>query len=896
MRVSINRMQNFLLADELDENAIVREDKPIPNPNGPTPLAIAVDGAAFRWEVAPTESSTTESKAVPADVLTNVSLQIPIGSLTVIVGAVGAGKSSLLQGLIGEIKRTAGSVRVHGTVAYCAQQAWIQSASLRDNILFGSPFDQAKFDSVVEACALTRDLEVLTDGERTEIGEKGINLSGGQKQRVNIARGVYSGADVVLLDDPLSAVDAVCILCLFHLELGLLILICLSFLVQHVAQHLFQRCICDELRQKTRILVTHQLSFVSDPSIDQIIVIKDNTIFEQGTYAQLMSRPEGELCRLVSEFVKSSTTDDNTDAAAADADAVKVDSAKPSDVSSASSVETVTTQALTEKLKRHRSNSVEVVKPAEHSAEPVKAQPPAKAQLVEEKRVTGSVKSDVYWHYLMATNSQSLSLLLILSIVCAQAIQVLITQFMAWWTSDTFHRTTYFYISVYGAMNAGNVLLVVLANIVLTYVAARASRQFHDRALASVLRAPMTFFDTVPLGRVLNRFSGDLSSIDTTVPTQFISFFMALLGIVCMLCNMIAIFYYMIIPLIPLAWLCIYINNFFRHSSIEFQRMSSISKSPVLAHFGEMLSGLPTIRAYHEQAHFIAESNAKMSVNQTMSYTQTLSVLWLSIRLQLVAAFVSGCTAGLSLYFAYKGYEVGLMALVLQYGLSLNSNLGPLFNQFVMLENGMNSVERLKEYSDELPHEAARHSEQCKTADNVTVPLDAQWPKRGSVVFDNIQMRYRPELPLVLDNVSLKVDSGQLVGVVGRTGAGKSSLMSALFRLIELESGRILVDDVDISSVGLAELRQRLAIIPQDPVLYGGTVRSNLDPFGAYSDQDLWASLEAVSLASAVRALDGELGAAVSENGENFSVGQKSQLCLARALLRRAKVLVLDEV
>ena len=398
----------------------------------------------------------------------------------------------------------------------------------------------------------------------------------------------------------------------------------------------------------------------------------------------------------------------------------------------------------------------------------------------------------------------------------------------------------------------------------------------------------MSFFDSTPLGRITNRFSRDQDTIDTAMMDSFRMTFSMIISLICTFAIMIYVQYWFLFGLIPIMFLYYWVQTYYRASSREIKRLDAITRSPLFAHFSETLTGLSTIRAYRQQELFVKNNQDRMDANDRPYYAQLLCQRWLALRLETVGALLV-LSSAIVVVINVKTVDPGLAGLSLSYALSITSMLNMVVRQSVDLENNLNSVERSKFYTSELKPEAP---EKLKDDGNI---VRSGWPQQGAVTIEDLQLRYRDDLPLVLNGLSVHIEGGQRIGIVGRTGAGKSSLTVALFRLVEAAAGRILIDGVDIAKLGLNTLRSHLAIIPQDSVLYSGTVRSNLDPFNEHSDTELWTALEKSALKRAIESLTGGLTAVVSEGGENFSVGQRCQLCLARAMLREAKILILDE-
>eukprot|EP00455_Lapot_gusevi_P037310 TRINITY_DN416_c0_g1_i6.p1 TRINITY_DN416_c0_g1~~TRINITY_DN416_c0_g1_i6.p1 ORF type:complete len:1330 (+),score=511.36 TRINITY_DN416_c0_g1_i6:191-4180(+) len=850
-KVALQRIQKFLTAEEIANlPERIKDDE----------AAIRIENARFTWELqdsksekkdggnggsggppkgppaTPTTVSSPTAKDKDSDekkekpevgALEDINLVIPRGKLVAIVGAVGSGKSSLLCGLLGEMTRTSGRVTISGSLGYCSQQPWIQNATLRDNVLFGLPFDQQKYDAAIKTSALKRDLKVLPDGDQTEIGEKGINLSGGQKSRVNLARAVYFDADIVLLDDPLSAVDS------------------------HVSKYLFYECIKGAFAQKTRVLVTHQLQYL--PDVDYVVCLKDGRIAEQGAYQELMDK-NGEFAALMRAFGGAKEEEEEAGA-----------------------------EAEGEEKKKEEEHP-EAAADTEKDKKDAKGAP--KALMTKEERSTGSISWTIYLYYVAAFGSWVYAFVVLFFLVVSQSSKAVMDYWLALWSDNTLNQGLFFYLGIYAAIGGGSMIATVIATVVLAAAGYNAALVLHDRAFATVLRAPMSFFDTTPIGRILNRFSRDQDTIDSSI-ADVIRMTLTMFCVAFFTLAMIAVVSpWFLIPLLLVSIVYFRTQSFYRDASRELKRLESISRSPLFAHFSETLAGLPTIRAYGEEHKFILTNEERLDLNNRAVYNQYNSQRWLAIRLESIGASIT-LTACIISVALRDTLNPGLVGLSISYAMSVTGLLTWLIRQSVELENAMNSVERTKFYTDQLPQERPAVIQDCRPP--------ANWPSEGLIKINELCMRYRPELPLVLKGISITTRAAEKIGVVGRTGAGKSSLMSALFRLIEPASGSLEIDGLDISRIGLTDLRSKLAIIPQDPVLYSGTLRANLDPFGQHRDEEVWWALEKSFLKEAISRLPEGLNAPVAENGDNFSVGQRCQICLARALLRKSKILVLDE-
>uniref|UniRef100_A0A674GSH1 ATP binding cassette subfamily C member 2 n=1 Tax=Taeniopygia guttata TaxID=59729 RepID=A0A674GSH1_TAEGU len=771
--------------------------------------------------------------------LCSVTLDIMPGSLVAVVGAVGSGKSSLVSAMLGEMENIKGHINIQGSLAYVPQQAWIQNATLKDNIIFGSELDEARYQQVLKACALLPDLELLPAGDQTEIGEKGINLSGGQKQRVSLARAVYSNADIYILDDPLSAVDA------------------------HVGKYLFEHVLGPKglLQKKTRILVTHSISFL--PQVDNIVVLAAGAVSEHGSYSTLLAN-KGAFSQFLNLYGN-----------------------QEEDVSEENTAGTGNTVGLWQ-------------------LEWLCIYPGDMKQLIEkEAAVLGvtahglmgsigpQVKFSMYLRYLRAVGL-CFTFWIVMGYVGQYAAYVGSNLWLSDWTDDSvrYQNQTYptqqrdLRIGVFGALGVsqGESLFLLFATMLSARGTVRASRVMHQQLLSNILRAPMSFFDTTPIGRIVNRFAKDIFTVDETIPMSFrswISCFMAIISTLIVICLATPFF---AVVIIPLSIFYYFVLRFYVSTSRQLRRLDSVTRSPIYSHFGETVSGLSVIRAYGHQERFLKQNEITMDINQKSVYSWIVSNRWLAIRLEFVGSLVVFFSALLAV-IAKGTLEGGIVGLSVSSALNVTQTLNWLVRTSSELETNIVAVERVHEYmtvKNEAPWVTKKRPPHG-------------WPSRGEIQFVDYKVRYRPELDLVLQGITCDIGSTEKVGVVGRTGAGKSSLTNCLFRVLEAAGGKIIIDDVDIATIGLHDLRKSLTIIPQDPVLFTGTLRMNLDPFDQYSDEEVWKALELAHLKTFVQGLPERLLHLVSEAGENLSVGQRQLVCLARALLRKAKILILDE-
>ncbi|XP_064001683.1 ATP-binding cassette sub-family C member 2 [Pogoniulus pusillus] len=850
--VSTARLERYLSGEDLDTSAI--HHNPIAG------NAVRFSEATFSWH--------QDGNAAIRD----VTLDIAPGSLVAVVGAVGSGKSSLVSAMLGEMENIKGHINIQGSLAYVPQQAWIQNATLRDNILFGSELDEKRYQQVIKACALLPDLELLPAGDQTEIGEKGINLSGGQKQRVSLARAVYSNADIYVLDDPLSAVDA------------------------HVGKFLFDHVLGPKglLKNKTRILVTHNISFL--PQVDNIVVLVEGAVSEHGSYSTLLAK-KGAFAQFLSLYGKQEedASEENTTAVALAGDEEQGDEYLEPFVEEGP--DDVVTMTLKREASIHqRDLSRRLSKRSSTSSwKKAKQEPPKmlKGQkLIEKETVeTGKVKLSMYLGYLRAVGF-CYSLWIAMGYVAQYVAYVGTNLWLSAWTDDAQHYVNQTYpasqrdlrIGVFGALGMSQALFLLFSTALSAEGATQASQVMHQRLLSNILHVPMSFFDTTPTGRIVNRFAKDIFTIDETIPMSFrtwLNCFMAIISTLIMICLATPFFALVIIPLSIFYY---FVLRFYVSTSRQLRRLDSVTRSPIYSHFGETVSGLPVIRAYGHQERFLKQNEITMDINQKSVYSWIISNRWLAIRLEFVGSLVIFFSALLAVIS--KGtLEGGIVGLSVSSALNVTQTLNWLVRTSSELETNIVAVERVYEYM--------RVKTEAPWVTEKRPPHG--WPSKGTIQFVDYQVRYRPELELVLQDITCDIGSTEKVGVVGRTGAGKSSLTNCLFRLLEAAGGRIIIDGVDIATIGLHDLRQNLTIIPQDPVLFTGTLRMNLDPFDQYTDEEIWKALELAHLKKYVQDLPEGLVHLVSEGGENLSVGQRQLVCLARALLRKSKILILDE-
>ncbi|XP_063398260.1 multidrug resistance-associated protein 1-like isoform X1 [Mytilus trossulus] len=868
--VSIKRLNKFLSHDELDTDNVFHDYS--------KDDAILVENGTFMWD------------PDIGECLKNIDLSVPEKSLVAIVGQVGSGKSSLMSAILGDMTKVKGTVNVKGAVGYVPQQAWIQNCTLQDNILFGNDMEQDKYHQVIDACALQPDLDILPAGDSTEIGEKGINLSGGQKQRVSLARAVYHDTDIYLLDDPLSAVDS------------------------NVGKHIFDQVIGKDglLKDKTRVLVTHGVRWL--PFVDKIIVMMDGSVSECGSYDELLSH-DGAFAQFLKMYLIQTEDEEEEDPDVKYLKAQKEIKAKILQrLTSITSEDDESDKAVLSEtddkkiLKRLISKDVEHPKSPElqrlKSKEDEIKQEEKKSTgdnklITDEKMEEGNVRLGVFGTYARALGVPYTCIILIL-FAMNQATSVFGNIWLSQWTSDktltnrslesnstVYRERNDYYLGVYGGTGIaiGIFLLSYVTLFMLRSVAA--SRKLHHEMLHSIIRAPMFFFDTTPIGRIVNRFSADIETIDNELPWTVQMFWDTAFMVVA---TFVVISYgtpLFMTVIVPFAFFYFLAQRFYVATSRQLKRLQSKTRSPVYNHFGETVSGASVIRAYGAQERFIETSDQRIDMNQRFSYASITANRWLGVRLEFLGNLTVFSAAIFAVISVIKGDGIdgAIVGLSISYALQITENLNWLVRMTSDLETNIVSVERVKEYT-EIPSEANLVTNYRPSPD---------WPQNGVVEFKRYSTRYRDGLDLVLKGINTQINAGEKVGIVGRTGAGKSSLTLALFRLIEPASGRIIVDEENLYIMGLHDCRSKLTILPQDPVLFSGSLRMNLDPMDEYKETDLWKALEHAHLKEFVQNLPQKLEYDCGEGGLNLSVGQRQLICLARSLLRKTKILVLDE-
>nr|AAO74587.1 ATP-binding cassette protein C12 variant A [Rattus norvegicus] len=806
-------------------------------------------------------ASPERQSGSPKSVLHNISFVVRKGKVLGICGNVGSGKSSLISALLGQMQLQKGVVAASGPLAYVSQQAWIFHGNVRENILFGEKYNHQRYQHTVHVCGLQKDLNSLPYGDLTEIGERGVNLSGGQRQRISLARAVYANRQLYLLDDPLSAVDA------------------------HVGKHVFEECIKKTLKGKTVVLVTHQLQFLE--SCDEVILLEDGEICEKGTHKELMEE-RGRYAKLIHNLRGLQFKD-------------------PEHIYNVAMVETLKeSQAQRDEDAVLASGDERDEGKEPETEEFVDIKAPVHQLIQIESPQEGIVTWKTYHTYIKASGGYLVSFL----VLCLFFLMMGSSAFSTWWLGlwldsgsqvicapqsnetacnvnqtlqDTKHHM---YQLVYIASMMSVLTFGIIKGFTFTNTTLMASSSLHNRVFNKIVSSPMSFFDTTPTGRLMNRFSKDMDELDVRLPFHAENFLQQFSMVVFILVIMAASFPVVLVVLAGLAILFFILLRIFHRGVQELKQVENISRSPWFSHITSSMQGLGVIHAYDKKDDCISKFKALNDENSSHLLYFNCALRWFALRMDILMNIVTFVVA-LLVTLSFSSISASSKGLSLSYIIQLSGLLQVCVRTGTETQAKFTSAELMREYISTCVPE---HTQSFKVG---TCPKD--WPSRGEITFKDYRMRYRDNTPLVLDGLNLNIQSGQTVGIVGRTGSGKSSLGMALFRLVEPASGTIFIDEVDICTVGLEELRTKLTMIPQDPVLFVGTVRYNLDPLGSHTDEMLWHVLERTFMRDTIMKLPEKLQAEVTENGENFSVGERQLLCMARALLRNSKIILLDE-
>ncbi|XP_017485264.1 PREDICTED: multidrug resistance-associated protein 4-like [Rhagoletis zephyria] len=840
--VSLKRVESFLLQEKHDEKVhglTHRKGEPKGDERDAS-TAIVLKQVNANWDL-----------AKPQLTLQNINLKIERGQLCAVIGPVGAGKSSLLQLLLSELPIIDGEVVIRGELSYAAQEPWLFASTVRNNILFGETYDRKRYQEVTRCCALTKDFQQLANGDKTNVGERGASLSGGQRARISLARAVYKPASIYLLDDPLGAVDA------------------------HVGRHLFDEVIGPRGRlaseKATRVLITHQVHFLTEA--DWIVILENGCISHQGTYEEL-SNSDLDFAKLLERIKEKECEDENESILSYDLSTYEVDDIPYID-GEGDGYQSLRRTSVNDGYLTRKSVSLAISSVADLSENLGGPEDQAK----------GGVSGRVWWEYFHAGSNLCGLILMTIFMLMSQVVCSGSDYFVNIWTQQEYLRslskpttfTTFECLYIYGVLIIAVILMTIFRGYLFFKVCMHASKVLHDRMFGCILRATMRFFDTNPSGSILNRFSKDMGAIDEYLPKaimDFIQVALAMFGIliVITLVNPILLVSTFIMAVVDYCVLRLYLRP-----SQDLKRLEGICRSPVFSHLSATLSGIATIRARELQDVVAKEFDSLQDVHSAVWQLTMSSNIALGLWFDLVSCcFLASVTFSFTLgdnrtFSGNVGLAISqatILTGMVQYGV----------RQVAESLQQMTSVERALQYTD------------LEQESEITKLPPSNWPTQGQVEFKDLSLRYDPSNPAVLKHLTITIGPSWKVGVVGRTGAGKSSLIGALFRLSHLE-GDILVDGIETGSISLEALRSKISIIPQDPVLFSATIRYNLDPFDKYGDADLWRALEDVELKGVIPGLD----YMVNQRGSNFSVGQRQLLCMARAILRNNKLLVLDE-
>ncbi|TPX55264.1 hypothetical protein PhCBS80983_g05465 [Powellomyces hirtus] len=804
-----------------------------------TSVAINIKNATFHF---PREAARDGGQDVPSATGVNVerpnlvipNLVIPRNKLVAVVGPTGSGKSTLLKAILGQVDCSSGTVEINGSMAYAAQDPWIYNGTIEENICSMFPnADPSRYSKCIAACALGADLEILAEGDRTEIGARGVNISGGQRQRISLARVAYSNASIILCDDSLSAVDG------------------------HTNTHIFTHLLGPGglLCHQTRILITHSIQHL--PQVDYVIVMNAGHIVEQGSYDDLVAARGPLHDMMVSGGVSLEKTV-----------AMPIETFGPDerDVTKDEDIKTLAEAAFVD-----QDNKV---------ASAVKS--------TAENSETGHVKWAVFASYANSLSIGGLVIALFLAIGMV-AMQVGGQFWLDQWTQDVsigISHSRWFYPGIYAVFAVATILFDGASGyFIMGVLGVRSSRHLMQKVVNALLKCPMQFFEATPMGQIVNRFAGDFMGIDHILPSMTYMWLMAVLltlGVV-VTCSIVTPL--MLVLFVVLSIGSYYIRMFYINSSVALKRLDASTKSPIFASFSETLEGVATIKAFGVIDMYREANRNKLDLN-IRAYYYNISVLrWLILFLDMLGSGLTLFGAALFGVIARDSLSVGALGVSINMALQMSMHLQILVRGSCDFETQIVAVERVNQYAD-LPAEPQAIGGS---------PPDKDWPTKGEIIFDHANVRYRKNLPLVLKDVSFTIRGGEKIGIVGRTGAGKSSIMVALFNLVIPETGRILIDGHDLKDVDPQTLREALTAIPQDAHLFSGTLRENLIGPGSYDDGVIWQALDDAGLKASVSSMDGKLDALVTAGGENFSSGERQLLTLARALIRGGRIFVLDE-
>ncbi|CAN6713152.1 unnamed protein product [Malus baccata var. baccata] len=806
-KVSFSRIVKFLDAPELEKRTTRKKS-----------CSTDVEHSVFfrSSEISWNSSSSTNVT------LKSINLVVKAGEKVAICGEVGSGKSTLLAAILGEVPHINGIVQVYGKIAYVSQSAWIQTGTIQENILFGSSMDCARYQQTLEKCSLVKDLEMLPFRDLTQIGERGVNLSGGQKQRIQLARALYQNADVYLLDDPFSAVDA------------------------HTATSLFNEYVMGALSGKTVLLVTHQVDFL--PAFNSILFMSSGKILRAAPYEELMSS-----CQEFQDLVHAHH-----------------------DTSGCGRRVGYTSTG------KHKSSAEEIEKVKN---EEQKKEFSGDQLIKQEERETGDTGFKPYIQYLKQRKGFlyfSSSIFFHLIFIVGQLIQ-------SYWLASKLQDYSVSRVKLFTVYTITMCIMsfaLLLRFFGLVGLGCGASKSIFHTLLNSLFRAPMLFYDSTPVGRIISRVSNDMNVIDLELAFKLGISVGSTLTAYSIYIVMVSITWPIVFLIIPTIYVTLLLQKYYFASAKELMRMNGTTKSALASHLAESIAGALTIRAFGEEDRFFSKNLEFIDLNASANFNSFSANEWLIQRLEILCAIVLSASAFAITLIQFDASSSGFIGMALSFGLSLNVFIVFSVQVQCMLENAMISVERVEQYM-RIPSEAPEIIEENRPANN--------WPNVGKVEIHDLKVRYRPNAPLVLRGINCVIEGGDKIGIVGRTGGGKTTLISVLFRLVEPTEGKVIVDNYDICKIGLHDLRLRFGIIPQDPTLFSGSVRFNLDPLSKHTDHEIWEVLEKCQLRRAIEEKEEGLDSLIVQDGTNWSMGQRQLFCLGRALLKRSRILVLDE-
>uniref|UniRef100_A0A667Z3D6 ATP-binding cassette, sub-family C (CFTR/MRP), member 9 n=1 Tax=Myripristis murdjan TaxID=586833 RepID=A0A667Z3D6_9TELE len=880
--VSVQKLGEFLQSDEIGDDSWRNGDMSYPLDtckkhfgatkaiNRKQPMRYQMDNYEHptRRQMRPAE---TEDVAVKVSngfftwgsnlsTLSDINIRIPTGQLTMIVGQVGCGKSSLLLAMLGEMQTISGKVywsnKNRYSVAYATQKSWLLNATVEENITFGSPFSKQRYKAVIEACSLQPDIDLLPFGDQTEIGERGINLSGGQRQRICVARALYQNTNIVFLDDPFSALDI------------------------HLSDHLMQEGILKFLQddKRTVVLVTHKLQYLIHA--DWIIAMKDGSVLREGTLKDIQTHD----VELYDHWKTLMNRQDH-------------ELEKDTELDSQTTLERKTLRRAF--YSRDAKNQID----DEDEEEEEEEEDDDNFSTTTNRR--SKIPWKVCWRYL-SSGGFFMVFLMVSSKLLKHSVMVAIDYWLAIWTSsksvemgesnvtmwtsgtNSTSSDAEYYLPVFVILCGAGITLCLITSLTVEFLGLSAATSLHHNLLNKIIHAPIRFFDITPLGQILNRFSADTNIIDQHIPPTLESLTRSTLLCLSAIGVISCITPIFLVALVPLAVAFYFIQKYFRVASKDLQDLDDSTQLPLLCHFSETAEGLTTIRAFRHEARFKQRMLELTDTNNTAYLFLSAANRWLEVRTDYLGAVIVLSAAVASICsFSYGLPAGGLVGLGLTYALTVTNYLNWVVRNLADLEVQMAAVKKVNSF---LSTESENYE---GSMDASQVPED--WPQHGEIKIQDLCVRYDPMLKPVLKHVNAYIDPGQKVGICGRTGSGKSSLSLAFFNMVDMFEGRIIIDGIDICKLPLQTLRSRLSIILQDPVLFSGSVRFNLDPERTCTDDRLWEALEIAQLKNMVKALPGGLDAVVTEGGENFSVGQRQLFCLARAFVRKSSILIMDE-